>query len=169
MFLHGIKTFARRAAFSAVVASPMITTGTLSLLPLSPLTRCATNEPAGITPAGIGKQIEGALPIAGGMGVGGVLGFSAGYFLKKTGQAVCFVFGGLFVLQQSLAYLEYVTVNWPKVNKDLTQLFDMNKDGVIDDKDFGEAQTLAIKVLKTNPEYVSGSFSAGLLYGMKRG
>lgn len=167
MFLHGIKTFARRAAFSTVVASPMITTGTLSLLPLSPLTQCATNEPAGM--AAIQKQLEGAMPIAGGCGVGGVLGFSAGYFLKKTGQAVCFVFGGLFVLQQSLAYLEYVNVNWPKVNKDLTQLFDMNKDGVIDVNDFSAGQNLAVKVLKTNPEYVSGSFTAGLLYGMKRG
>ena len=49
------------------------------------------------------------------LSIGGVLGLSAGYAIKKVGRAVMFVVGALFVLIQLLAYAGFVSVNWGQV------------------------------------------------------
>lgn len=49
------------------------------------------------------------------LSLGGVLGFCAGYAIKKVGRAVIFVVGALFVLIQLLAYAGVLSVNWGQV------------------------------------------------------
>eukprot|EP01112_Ceratiomyxa_fruticulosa_P020801 TRINITY_DN7189_c0_g1_i1.p1 TRINITY_DN7189_c0_g1~~TRINITY_DN7189_c0_g1_i1.p1 ORF type:complete len:206 (-),score=28.96 TRINITY_DN7189_c0_g1_i1:259-876(-) len=53
--------------------------------------------------------------IAGESSLGGVLGFSAGYALKKVGKIFVFGVGALFVIIQILASRGYLSVNWLRV------------------------------------------------------
>mmetsp|Transcript_19247 Transcript_19247/g.57813 ORF Transcript_19247/g.57813 Transcript_19247/m.57813 type:complete len:168 (+) Transcript_19247:66-569(+) len=108
-------------------------------------------------------------PIGGGISIGSLLGFCSGFALKKTGKAATAVFGGIFCLQQGLAYQGYITVNWDKVEKDLTQLLDVNKDGKVDVKDLDHGYAMVLKVLQHNAYSVSGGFGAGFLYGIRKG
>mmetsp|Transcript_50851 Transcript_50851/g.145316 ORF Transcript_50851/g.145316 Transcript_50851/m.145316 type:complete len:151 (+) Transcript_50851:1-453(+) len=119
-------------------------------------------------PAGL-PSLEELAPLGGGVTLGTLLGLCSGFALKKAGKAAAIVFGGVFCLQQALAYKGYVTVNWPAVERDLTCLLDLNKDGVVDAKDLNHSYVLALRVLQHNALPISSGFGAGFLYGVKKG
>ena len=91
------------------------------------------------------------------LSVGAVLGFAAGYAVKKVGKVALFALGAIFILIQVLAYAGLLTVNWVKV------------------------QALAEPWLRTGGEHFSawfmrvvqtnlpfgGAFVAGLLIGLR--
>lgn len=54
-------------------------------------------------------------PILPDLSLGGLLGFSAGYAVKKVGRAALFVIGVIFVVIQVLAYAGFIEVNWTRV------------------------------------------------------
>mmetsp|Transcript_41239 Transcript_41239/g.81383 ORF Transcript_41239/g.81383 Transcript_41239/m.81383 type:complete len:162 (-) Transcript_41239:83-568(-) len=114
-------------------------------------------------------SVEDLAPVGGGISIGSIVGFCAGFALKKTGKAAAIVFGLIYSFQQALAYQGYITVNWPRVEQDLTSLLDLNKDGKVDAKDFNAGYASALKVLQHNTVAISGGFGAGFLYGVKKG
>merc|ERR1719291_876449 len=92
--------------------------------------------------------------------MGSILGFTSGFALKKISSGAAVIFGGLFAIQQGLAYAGYVNVNWKKVEADLTTLLDVNKDGKIDEKDYGVAYKKVLEVLQYNGAGCGGGFTA---------
>lgn len=62
------------------------------------------------------------------MTLSGVLGFGAGYSLKKIGKAAAFFIGIAFVASQTLGHLGYVEINWRKVEREAMRLFDLDGD-----------------------------------------
>merc|ERR1719468_83753 len=103
------------------------------------------------------------------MTVSSVFGFFSGFVVKKAGTAAAVIVGGIYCLQQALAYGDYVHMNWPKVEKDMVALLDVNKDGKVDEKDFNEFYVKWLGHFQHNPYSVSGGFGAGFLYGVKLG
>mmetsp|Transcript_87389 Transcript_87389/g.182876 ORF Transcript_87389/g.182876 Transcript_87389/m.182876 type:complete len:203 (+) Transcript_87389:35-643(+) len=108
-------------------------------------------------------------PFAGSVSVGTLLGFCSGFAVKKTGKAAAFVVGCLFCLQQSLSYAGYITVNWKKVEDDLTKLLDTNNDGTLDMTDANAHYFKMLEILQHNTYSLSAGFGGGFLYGVKKG
>ncbi|CAJ1352867.1 unnamed protein product [Effrenium voratum] len=97
------------------------------------------------------------------------MGACSGFALKKAGKVAAGVFGTLFLLQQALAYQGYVTVNWEKVEKDMTAVLDLNKDGKFDAADVNTGYMKVLKVCENNTAGLSGGFAAGFLLGVRAG
>jgi len=55
--------------------------------------------------------------VAGSTSLGGLLGFSAGFAMKKVGKVFVFGIGALFVIIQLLASSGYLNVNWTKISQ----------------------------------------------------
>ena len=68
--------------------------------------------------------------------VGSILGLCAGYFCRQTLKSAMFVVGGAFIAFQGLSHLGYVNLNWKKLETDVTNSLDADKDGIITIKDF---------------------------------
>eukprot|EP00441_Pelagodinium_beii_P014796 CAMPEP_0197665394 /NCGR_PEP_ID=MMETSP1338-20131121/59201_1 /TAXON_ID=43686 ORGANISM="Pelagodinium beii, Strain RCC1491" /NCGR_SAMPLE_ID=MMETSP1338 /ASSEMBLY_ACC=CAM_ASM_000754 /LENGTH=113 /DNA_ID=CAMNT_0043244187 /DNA_START=191 /DNA_END=532 /DNA_ORIENTATION=- len=113
--------------------------------------------------------MEEFLPIGETISVGGVLGLCSGFVLKKVGKAAAVIVGGIFCLQQGLAYQGYVTVNWDKIEKDFKEVLDLNKDGKVDAKDLNSGYLQTLKILQSNTAGLSGGFGAGFLLGVRYG
>jgi uncharacterized membrane protein (Fun14 family) len=69
------------------------------------------------------------------VGYGFLMGYSAGFFVKRASKVVAFGVGGMFALVQALAYNGYIVVNHDKLKKDTESMLDLNNDGKIDEKD----------------------------------
>eukprot|EP00931_Biecheleriopsis_adriatica_P113530 TRINITY_DN88596_c0_g1_i1.p1 TRINITY_DN88596_c0_g1~~TRINITY_DN88596_c0_g1_i1.p1 ORF type:complete len:194 (+),score=47.50 TRINITY_DN88596_c0_g1_i1:75-584(+) len=115
------------------------------------------------------SSMEELVPLGESISVGGLSGFCSGFALKKVGKAAAVIFGGIFALQQALAYNGYVTVNWEKVEKDMSKLLDTNKDGKLDAKDLGVGYKKALEILQYNNAGLSGGFAGGFLLGVRYG
>uniref|UniRef100_A0A7S1B2Y7 EF-hand domain-containing protein n=1 Tax=Noctiluca scintillans TaxID=2966 RepID=A0A7S1B2Y7_NOCSC len=109
------------------------------------------------------------LPTGQAAGFGGMVGFCAGYALKKVGKASVVVAGFFFLLQQSLAYTEYVTMNWDKVEQDVTKLLDTNGDGKLDEQDVNAWSHRGFAIISANTGALGGSFGGGFLLGARKG
>lgn len=96
-------------------------------------------------------------PLLPDLSLGGVLGFCAGFAIKKVGRVMIFAVGAVFVLVQVLAYFGWLSVNWGRV-----QL--VAEPWLRAGAQHGSA--LALSVLKTNLPF-GGAFVAGLLLGLK--
>jgi len=103
--------------------------------------------------------------LGGTIGMGTIFGFTSGFALKKVGTAAAVVFGSIFVFEQALAYFGYITVDWKKVEKDLSAVLDVNHDGKIDQKDLGIGYKKVLEVLQTNGAGCGGSFAWGVALG----
>mmetsp|Transcript_39879 Transcript_39879/g.80549 ORF Transcript_39879/g.80549 Transcript_39879/m.80549 type:complete len:168 (-) Transcript_39879:48-551(-) len=167
MVFPWISITARRALWkgSAALALGAASRGIVQPLGYSAPARCDT----GPSLPGMPSSWEELVPIGGGLSVGSLLGFCSGFALKKAGKAATVMFGGIFCLQQALAYKGYIAVNWDKVEKDLTYLLDVNQDGKLDAKDLDHGYAMALKVLQYNAASVTGGFGAGFLVGVRKG
>jgi len=96
-------------------------------------------------------------PLLPDLSLGGVLGYCAGFAVKKIGRAVIFVIGAIFVVLQLLAYFEFVEVNWPRVQMVAEPWL---RTGA------REGSTWFVEVLRANLPF-GGAFLAGLLLGLR--
>lgn len=88
------------------------------------------------------------------LGVGGVLGFAAGFSIRKVGRAIMFLVGTEVVLLQYFAYRRWVEIDWRRVGRDLSpSLTTSAYDGLLD-----------ILVYKMP---FAASFTGGLMAGLR--
>lgn len=85
---------------------------------------------------------------------GGVLGFAAGFSIRKVGKAILFLVGTEVVVLQYMAYREWLTMDWRKLGRDIAPRFDKSTwDGFVE-----------ILVYKMP---FSAAFSGGLVAGLR--
>eukprot|EP00933_Yihiella_yeosuensis_P037274 TRINITY_DN31178_c0_g1_i1.p1 TRINITY_DN31178_c0_g1~~TRINITY_DN31178_c0_g1_i1.p1 ORF type:complete len:169 (-),score=33.04 TRINITY_DN31178_c0_g1_i1:368-874(-) len=159
---------ARRAAQASLATGALGSAVTGFTVPV----RCEGDKPSaqkisfgGVFPS----TLEELKPVGASVSLGSLTGFVSGFTVKKIGKAAAVLFGGVYVLQQALAYNGYITINWPKVEKDLICVLDLNKDGKFDEKDFEHGYLYLYKVLQTNTAATSGGFGGGFLLGVRYG
>lgn len=101
-------------------------------------------EKAGSVVKSVGEQIS----------FGGVLGFAAGYSIRKVGKAVLFLVGTEVVVLQYMAYREWLTMDWRRLGHDLAPKFSRSTwEGLVE-----------ILVYKMP---FSAAFSGGLFAGLR--
>ena len=59
----------------------------------------------------------------------------------------------------------YITIDIPKIEKQILTALDLNKDGKLDKDDYKFFSTQALSVLRDNGMVASGAFVAGFAYG----
>ncbi|WP_027481105.1 FUN14 domain-containing protein [Deinococcus pimensis] len=96
-------------------------------------------------------------PILPDLSLGGLLGFCAGFAVKKVGRGLIFVLGALFVVLQLLAWWGFVTVNWTHVREVAEPLVRQGGE---------QGGAWLMKVLTANLPF-GGAFTAGLLLGLR--
>lgn len=100
---------------------------------------------------------EALRPLLPDLSVGAVLGFAAGYALKKLGRLALLALGLLFLTLQLLASYDLVTVNWPRVQALADPLL----------RQGGELGTDWLARVLTARLPFAGAFTAGLLVGLR--
>lgn len=96
-------------------------------------------------------------PLLPDLSLGGVLGFCAGFAIKKVGRVMIFALGAVFVLVQLLAYFGFLSVNWGRLQM-------VAEPWLREGAQHGSAWVL--DVLKANLPF-GGAFTAGLLLGLR--
>ncbi len=96
-------------------------------------------------------------PLLPDLSLGGILGFCTGFAIRKVGRGLIFVLGSIFVLIQLLAYFEFITVNWTRVQQVAEPLV---QDGA------RTGGSWLLDVLSANLPF-GGAFVAGLLLGLR--
>jgi len=97
-------------------------------------------------------------PIIGKVTFGGLAGFAAGFALKKIGKLLILLLGILFLILQLLAYLNYIQIDWARIQQDLGGF--LTKD--ILDQGWQGLLTILTANLPT-----AGGFVVGLLIGFR--
>lgn len=88
------------------------------------------------------------------MSFGGVLGFAAGYSIRKVGKAVLFLVGTEVVILQYMAYRQWLTMDWRRLAHDVAPRFNRSTwDGLVE-----------ILIYKMP---FSAAFSGGLVAGLR--
>ena len=99
---------------------------------------------------------------------GGGCGFCTGYALKKAGRASAVTFGIMFVGLQAVSSLEYISVNWSKIEEDVMDALGAT-DGKLDATATGTLfQRVELFLTKDNG-LATASFSGAFLLGFTRG
>lgn len=90
---------------------------------------------------GVGASVAniGSTGVPQNLSYGFVAGFCSGYAAKKAGKLVAVVAGGVYAGLQVLAFNGYIEINHGNIEASLVGVADLNKDGVVDMKDFSEA------------------------------
>lgn len=117
----------------------------------------------------LGIDLE-SLSLAAGVGI--VPGFCAGFALRKVGNLATFLFGGVFFMFQMAAYKGYVTIHWEEVEKDLSDLFDLDNDGKVgklDTEISEENMQNVLSILTHNTNGTLGGFAGGFFLGWRSG
>ncbi len=99
-------------------------------------------------------------PIISQITFGGLAGLVSGYTLKKLGKLLALVLGALFIAVQLLAYAGYIEVNWTRIQKDVEPL--------LDEATLKSFWQKLLDVLTYNAPF-AGGFTAGLVWGLKKG
>lgn len=95
-------------------------------------------------------------------------GFGAcvGVAAKKLTKDAMYGLGLGFMALQTLSYLGYVSINWGKVEKDITKAIDQNGDGKLDKEDITVLAKKFMDVMKRGLPNAAG-FTAGFALGVK--
>jgi len=96
-------------------------------------------------------------PIVYQLGIGGALGFFAGYALKKLTKLVAAVTGLMALLLIYLGYEGVITINYEKLTEKIQSLM-----GIV-----SQAPNMITPVISSLP--FAGSFLAGIALGLKFG
>ncbi|AFZ67376.1 FUN14 domain-containing protein [Deinococcus peraridilitoris] len=96
-------------------------------------------------------------PLLPDLSIGGVLGFCAGFAIKKVGRVMIFALGALFVIVQLLAYFGFLSVNWGRVQLIAEPWL---KEGA------QQGSAWLLDVLRANLPF-GGAFVAGLMLGLR--
>ena len=100
------------------------------------------------------------------LGSGGAIGFCVGYAAKTIGKMVAFIAGVGFVGLQTASYYGYIEIDWLSVQKEVTDLVDINGDGKIDTEDL-HLWWHGFKDFVTYAMPSSSGFAAGFVMGMR--
>ena len=113
---------------------------------------------------GICRYLDGTLnavelitPLLPDLSLGGLLGFCAGFAIKKASRVLILIVGAVFVLVQVLAYYGIITVHWTKVQELAEPMLQAGAE---------EGGEWALQVLGTNLLF-GAAFVAGLLLGLR--
>eukprot|EP01041_Mallomonas_annulata_P006691 gene6691-13555_t len=104
--------------------------------------------------------------LIGKIGYGFTMGYASGLCLKKVSKIVGVLAGGMFITIQYLGYKGYIDVNYKKLQKDVENIMDFNKDGKVDITDFQTAYGNVHSVLSYNMPQ-GGGFTAGFVAGLR--
>jgi uncharacterized membrane protein (Fun14 family) len=107
---------------------------------------------------------------AGVIGFGSATGFCTGYALKKAGRAAATTAGLIFMALTAAEQKGYIDVRWDNIERDTVGQMDLNQDGKIDSEDAKIALAQFTNYMTTkNSAVTSSTFTAGLLYGLRKG
>ena len=95
----------------------------------------------------------------GGIGFGGIVGFSLGFATKKLGKVLLVVGGVLIAVLQILAWLDLVVVDWNAVQRSATDVWHTPQ---------GSLAERAWAILSSNLPF-GGGFVAGFSLGFRMG
>jgi len=97
---------------------------------------------------------------AGELGFGGVAGAIVGYTAKKITKLAALVLGLIFIVVQTLVYLQYVSVDWNAVQQSAERVWKDTQGVTLADR--------AWEILSANLPF-GGGFVAGFALGFKLG
>ncbi|WP_407568792.1 FUN14 domain-containing protein [Deinococcus altitudinis] len=106
------------------------------------------------TPQGLPDLFLSYLP---GLSVGAILGFCAGYAIKKIGRMTALIVGLLFLALQIMAWQGLLTVHWPRIQA-LAEPW-LHQGGE-------QLSSWGLRILQTNLPF-GGGFVAALLVGLR--
>jgi FUN14 domain-containing protein 2 len=93
-------------------------------------------------------------------------GACVGVAARKLTKDAMYGIGLGFMGLQTLSYLGYVSIDWGKVEKDLTRAIDQNNDGKLDKDDLKIIAKKFFAVMKQGLPNAAG-FTAGFALGIK--
>lgn len=96
------------------------------------------------------------------------MGFCSGVVIKKASKICIIVLGTSFICMQGLTYTKFIDINYKKMELDLLNLLDLNKDGKLDRTDFYMHYKKILNICKFNVPSGS-SYTAGFILGLKNG
>ncbi|GAB9470242.1 Fun14 domain-containing protein 1 [Globisporangium polare] len=99
---------------------------------------------------------------------GFAMGVCSGFALKKVSKVGAIALGTLFVLMQCASYSGYIDVNYKKLERDLMDFLDINKDGKFDSQDVDTVYKQVMQVLEFSLPAGSG-YALGFLIGFRSG
>ncbi|KAJ0402796.1 hypothetical protein ATCC90586_004893 [Pythium insidiosum] len=99
---------------------------------------------------------------------GFMMGVCSGFALKKVSKVGAVALGTVFILFQCASYSGYIDVNYKKIERDMMDILDVNKDGKFDTKDVDEVYKAVMKVLEFSLPAGSG-FGVGFVVGFRAG
>lgn len=103
------------------------------------------------------NAVDVLTPLLPDLSLGGLLGFCAGFAVKKASRVLILTVGVVFVLVQVLAYYGILTVHWTKVQELAEPMLQVGAK---------EGGAWALDVLRANLPF-GGAFVAGLLLGLR--
>ncbi|PYE53537.1 FUN14 domain-containing protein [Deinococcus yavapaiensis] len=103
------------------------------------------------------NAVDVITPLLPDLSLGGLLGFCAGFAIKKASRVLILVVGVVFVLVQILAYYGIITVHWTKVQELAEPVLRTGAE---------DGGAWALEVLRANLPF-GGAFVAGLLLGLR--
>ncbi|TYZ61050.1 hypothetical protein PybrP1_002655, partial [[Pythium] brassicae (nom. inval.)] len=99
---------------------------------------------------------------------GFAMGACSGFALKKVSKVGALVLGALFILMQCASYSGYIDVDYQKLERDVLDFLDINKDGQFAAKDVDTVYKQVMKVLEFSLPAGNG-FAVGFLVGFCAG
>ncbi|OQR99714.1 hypothetical protein ACHHYP_04872 [Achlya hypogyna] len=99
---------------------------------------------------------------------GFMMGACSGFALKKVSKVGAVMIGCAFMAMQTASYYGYLDVNYKKLERDITDMLDFNKDGKFDSKDIEAMYKKMMNVLEFSLPAGSG-YAAGFLIGFRSG
>ena len=101
--------------------------------------------------------LDSLLPLLPGLSLGAILGFCAGYAIKRLGRMTALIVGLLFLALQVMAWQGLLTIHWPKIQA-LAEPW-LHQGGE-------ELSRWGLRILQTNLPF-GGAFVAALLVGLR--
>ena len=101
--------------------------------------------------------LDALLPMLPNLSLGAILGFCAGYALKKMGRFALLLMGLLFIAVQILASQGFVTVHWPRIEAAATPWLARGGQA---------AGAWGLNIIQTNLPF-GAAFAAALLLGLR--
>jgi uncharacterized membrane protein (Fun14 family) len=98
-------------------------------------------------------------------GIGGIAGFIAGKAAKSVTETVAVWTAASMAVTALLSRAGYITIHYEKVEKDVRNLLDTNKDGKIDKNDYTFASAKIMTLLNENGIGSTAGFFAGFKIG----
>ncbi len=95
-----------------------------------------------------------------------ILGYCSAVSAKRIGKTLAFIGGMGFVCLQAMVHKGYITVDWKKIEKSVTDVVDTDKDGKITERDVQRYFEKVKAFLMENIPDASG-FGLGFMLGLK--